>query len=336
MNFKSHFIHEWTIQAIRNFFVDRNFHEVDTPTLLAKIPIEPNLYPLKTKWTQRDFTFYLPTSPESALKRIISQGIGNCFAVAKVFRDLEDIGPTHNLEFSMLEWYEMNKTHHDIADTTKELILDVVHHVQQKLNLPQADFIIYQGNKIELGGDWYQFTLKELFQKYANIDLSKNLTADQIIATAKAKGYNVDGVTTWEPLYTQIFINEIESKIPQDKPFIIFDYPTQTSPLCQICPNSPGFSQRFEFYIGGMEIGNAYTELNNSQILKDNFETETKFRQDNKLPFHPYDQNFINACGKLPPCAGIGLGIDRLAMLLADTTNIEDVLYFPTSQLIKE
>jgi elongation factor P--beta-lysine ligase len=334
MNFQSHFIHEWTIQAIRQFFIDQNFHEVDTPTLLAKIPIEPNLYPLKTTWTQKDFTFYLPTSPESSLKKVIAQGIGDCFAIAKVFRDLEDIGPTHNLEFSMLEWYEMGKTHHDIAITTKNLVLDVVHQVQKKLNQPQSDIITYQGNQIDLGGDWYQFTLKELFQKYANIDLSKNLTAPEIIATAKAKGYNVDSVTTWEPLYTQIFINEIESKIPQDRPFIIFDYPTQTSPLCQICPDSPGFSQRFEFYIGGMELGNAYTELNNSEILKTNAETETKFRQDNNLPVHPYDQDFIDACGKLPPCAGIGLGVDRLAMLIADTDNIEDVLYFPTSKFI--
>ena len=85
-----------------------------------------------------------------------------------------------------------------------------------------------------------------------------------------------------------------------------------------------------------MEIGNPYTELNNSQILKDNFEEETKFRQENNLPFHPYDQKFVDACGQLPPCAGIGLGIDRLAMLLANSTNIEDVLYFSTSQLIKE
>jgi len=334
MNFQSHFIHEWTIQAIRNFFINRNFHEVDTPTLLAKIPIEPNLYPLKTTWNQKNFTFYLPTSPESSLKKVIAKGIGNCFAVAKVFRDLEDIGPTHNLEFSMLEWYEMGKTHHDIAITTKNLILDVVHQIQKKLNQPQSDTIIYQGNKIDFGSDWYQFTLQELFQKYANIDLSKNLTTSEIITTAKAKGYNVDGVTTWEPLYTQIFINEIESKIPQDKPFIIFDYPTQTSPLCQICPNSPGFSQRFEFYIGGMEIGNAYTELNNSEILKANAEAETKFRQDNNLPIHPYDQEFIDACGQLPPCAGIGLGVDRLAMLLADTAHIEDVLYFPTSKFL--
>jgi elongation factor P--beta-lysine ligase len=334
MNFQSHFIHEWTIQSIRQFFIDKNFHEVDTPTLLVKIPIEPNLYPLKTTWTQKNFDFYLPTSPESSLKKVIAEGIGDCFAISKVFRDLEDIGPTHNLEFSMLEWYEMGKTHHDIAITTKNLILDVLHQVQKKLNLPQADIITYQGNQIDLDGDWYQFTLKELFQKYANIDLSKNLTAPEIIATAKAKGYNVDNVTTWEPLYTQIFINEIESKIPQDKPFIIFDYPTQTSPLCQICPDSPGFSQRFEFYIGGMELGNAYTELNDSKILKDNFEVETKFRQDNNLPTHPYDQEFVDACGKLPPCAGIGLGVDRLAMLIADTANIEDILYFPTSKLL--
>jgi elongation factor P--beta-lysine ligase len=333
---QSHFIHEWTIQSIRNFFIDRNFHEVDTPTLLAKIPIEPNLYPLKTVWKNRDFVFYLPTSPESALKRVIAQGIGNCFAIAKVFRDLEDIGPTHNLEFSMLEWYEMGKNYRDIAKTTKELILSSLHSIQQKQNLSQSDTITYQSNQINLGGDWYEFTLSELFQKYANINLSKNLTTDQIIATALSKGYNTDGVTTWEPLYTQIFINEIENKLPKDKPVIIFDYPTQTSPLCQICPDSPGFSQRFEFYIGGMEIGNAYTELTDPKVLQKNFDIETKFRKENNLPTHPYDKKFVEACGKLPPCAGIGLGVDRLAMLFADTQNIEDVLYFPTSQLIKE
>lgn len=336
MNFQSHFIHEWTIQAIRNFFINRDFHEVNTPTLLATVPIEPNLYPLKTTWTQRDFTFCLPTSPESALKRVIAQGIGNCFTIAKVFRDLEDIGPTHNLEFSMLEWYEIGKTYYDIAKTTKELVLTSLHYIQQKLNLPQTNCIIYQENKIDLDSNWYQFTLQELFQKHAKIDLSKNLTTSEIIATAKSKGYNTDGIRTWEPLYTQIFINEIESKIPQDKPFIIFDYPTQISPLCQTCPDSPGFSQRFEFYIGGMEIGNAYTELTDSKTLKDNFDTETKFRQDNQLPLHPYDHKFIDACSQMPPCSGIGLGVDRLAMLFSNSRHIEDVLYFPTSQLIQE
>ncbi len=332
MDFTKHFIHEWTIQALRNFFIDKNFHEVDTPTLLPFLPIEPNLYPLKTTWTQKNKTFYLPTSPESSLKKLIAKGIGNCFTISKVFRDLEDIGPTHNLEFSMLEWYEMNKNYHDIAQTTQTLVLDIYHTILKKFNLLNTNILNYQNQQIDLTPPWYSFTLKDLFQQYANIDLSKNLTLKKIIATAISKGYNTDGVTTWEPLYTQIFINEIESKLPQDKPVIIFDYPTQLSPLCLPCPNFPEFSQRFEFYIGGMEIGNAYTELTDSKILQQNFEIETKFRQKNNLPLHPYDQEFVTTCGEMPPCAGIGLGIDRLTMLFANTQNIENVLYFPTSK----
>ena len=333
---QSYFIHEWTTQSIRDFFIKKNFHEVSTPTLLPSLPIEPNLYPLKSTWTQSNFTFYLPPYPESCLKKLIAKGIGNCFAISKSFRDLENIGPTHNLEFSMLEWYEMNKNYRDIAKTTKKLVLNSLHFIQKKLKQPQTDFIIYQGQKINLGDNWYQFTLQQLFQKYASIDLSKNLTAKQIIATAKSKGYNTKGITTWEPLYTQIFFNEIESKLPQDKPVIVFDYPTKTSLLCKTCPDSPGFSQRFELYIGGMEIGNAYTELTDSKALEQNFKTETKFRKENNLPIHPYDKEFISSCGQMPPCTGIGLGVDRLAMLFADTANIEDVLYFPTSKLIQE
>jgi len=334
MNFKTQFIKEWTVQALRNYFIDNNFHEVETPTLMPTIPIEPNLYALKTHWSEKDFDFYFPTSPESSLKKLISQGIGNCFAISKVFRDLEDIGPTHNLEFSMLEWYEMGKNYRDIADTTQKLVLDIYHSILKKQGKSATDLLTYQNQIINLSSPWYFFTLKELFQKFAGLDLSKNLTTEEIIATAKSKGYNTDGVTTWEPLYTQIFINEIESKLPQDKPVVIFDYPTQMSPLCLPCPNDPGFSQRFEFYIGGMEIGNAYSELNDSIALKASFEAETKFRQDNNLPSHPYDQEFIDACGQLPVCAGIGLGVDRLAMLFADSVNIEDVIYFPTSKFL--
>lgn len=333
--FKGQFIKEFVVQYIREFFISKNFHEIETPTLLPKIPIEPNLYPLKTVWQERKIDFYLPTSPESSLKKVIAKGVGNCFTISKVFRDLENIGPTHNLEFSMLEWYEMNKTHHDIAKTTQELILNCYHSVLKKQNKELTSILNYQNQNIDLSSPWYEFTLSQLFWKYANIDLSKNLDTNSILKTAKNKGYNVDGINTWEPLYTQIFINEIESKLPLDKPVIIFDYPTQLSPLCKKCPDSPGFSQRFEFYIGGMEIGNAYTELTDSQELERNFIEETKNRKENNLPVHPYDKEFVDAVGKMPECAGIGLGVDRLAMLFNNSQNIEDVLYFSTSQLIK-
>ncbi|MFA5828644.1 MAG: amino acid--tRNA ligase-related protein, partial [Candidatus Shapirobacteria bacterium] len=192
----------------------------------------------------------------------------------------------------------------------------------------------YQNTPIDLTPPWHRFTLQQLFLKYANIDLSKNLTPKNIIKAAKEKGYNTTGITTWEPLYTQIFINEIEPHLPTDKPVFIFDYPTQLSPLCLPCPDTPDFSQRFEFYIGGMEIGNAYTELTDGKIMKKNFIAESRFRNTHHLPNHPYDDRFVTAVSKLPSCAGIGLGVDRLSMLFANTPDISDVLYFSTQKLL--
>lgn len=334
MDFQKYFIKEYTLQAIRNYFIERGFHEVETPTLLTQVPLEPNLYTMKTRWQQRKIDFYLATSPESSLKKLIAQGIGNCFAISKVFRDLEDIGPTHNLEFSMLEWYEMQKDYRDIAETTESLVLSTYHKILKKLKLPKTNILTYPKTPIDLTPPWYRVTLKELFEKYGGFNLSKNLDLENLLKTAKDKGYTTDGITAWEPLYTQIFINEIENKLPKDKPVFIFDYPTQLSPLCKLCPKT-GYSQRFEFYIGGMEIGNAYTELTDYKILEENFKKEENFRKKNNLPSHPYDQGLIEATKNFPDCAGIGLGIDRLAMLFADTTDIEDVLYFPTSKLIK-
>lgn len=333
-NFQKHFIKEWTTQLIRNYFIDRNFHEVETPALMTSIPIEPNLYPLKTTWHQKNVDFYLATSPESSLKKLIADGIGNCFAISKVFRDLEDIGPTHNLEFSMLEWYEMGFDYHHLAETTENMILNIYHGIQNKLNIRITNLLTYQNHPIDLTPPWHRFTLSELFQKFAGINLSKNLDSSTIITTAKSKGYNVEGITTWEPLYTQIFVNEIEPNLPADKPVFIFDYPTQLSPLCKISQNNPRFSERFEFYIAGMELGNGYTELTDADILEKNFQAETEFRQTHHLPLHPYDQKLIEANRHLPECTGIGLGVDRLAMLFADTSRIEDVLYFPTAKML--
>jgi len=335
MNWQTYYIKEWTVQAVRHYFISRGFHEVETPVLLTQVPLEPNLFTMKTRWQERKIDFYLATSPESSLKKLIAKGIGNCFAISKVFRDLEDIGPTHNLEFSMLEWYEMGYDYKHIAKTTENLVLSTYHKVLKKLKLPKTNKLIYQGKQIDLTPPWHRFTLQELFQKYANMDLSQNLEVDSIIATAKTKGYNTKDTTSWEPLYTQIFINEVENNLPQDKPVFIFDYPTQLSPLCKPCPNSPGFSQRYEFYIGGMEIGNAYTELTDAKVLEENFKKEEEFRKRNHLPSHPYDRELIKATQNFSDCTGIGLGLDRLAMIFANTTNIEDVLYFPTSKLIE-
>lgn len=315
-------IRQHSIDLIRQFFQDQHFVEIDTPNLLPAIPIEPGLYAFKTTWHPKDVDFYLSTSPESSLKKLIANGIGNCFSIAHTFRDLEDIGPTHNLEFSLLEWYEMKKDYHHIKKTTEKLITHIHQGIQKKLGIKETNILTYQKQKIDLTPPWHQFNLNNLFKKFAQVDLSDNLKNTK------------DDDPNWEPWFTRIMLDKIEPNLPADKPVFIFDYPTRLSPLCQLCPNQAGFSQRFELYIAGMEIGNAYTELTNAKILEQNFKKETDFRQKNNLPLHPYDQNLVKTTKHFPDCTGIALGVDRLAMLFANTTDINDVLYFSTKKLI--
>lgn len=325
-DFKGQETRQKIIQLIRKYFLENKFVEVEVPIILPKLPLEPNLYSMETKWKFRDKSFYLITSPESSLKKIIAKKPANYFCISKVFRDLEDIGPSHNLEFSMLEWYEMEKSYKDIADTTEKLITFINRHLNRNQKLK------YQGKKIDLTSPWEKISMKDMFLQYAGMKLEENLTREEIFKTAKQKGYTVDETTEWEPIFNQIFINEVEPKLPKNRPIIIFDFPSLISPLCRKCANGPGFSERFEFYIGGMELGNGYGEERGSEKLKKAFRDEEKFREENKLPKHEIDFEFADACEKMPECAGIGVGIERLAMLFCDTTKIEDVLYFPTNQ----
>ena len=323
-SFHGQFIKEYTVQAIRLFFLSQNFHEVDTPLLLPSLPLEPGLFSLSCHWRHRHQDFYLATSPESSLKKLISQNIGNCFAISHVCRDLEDIGPTHNLEFSMLEWYEMSKDYHHMAKTTQKMILKVFHGIQQKQGLHPSNLLKYQTHTIDLSPPWPSATLNSLFKKYANIDLAKNLQKTD------------DNDPNWEPWFAKTMIDKIEPNLPLDRPFFIYDYPTRLSPLCQLCKNSPGLSQRFEFFIAGMEIGNAYTELTDDKILSQNFKREKAYRLKHHLPSHPYDQALVKATKNFPACTCIAIGVDRLAMLFANVSHIKDVLYFDTKHLLSQ
>ncbi|MBU4264891.1 hypothetical protein KKC08_01795 [Patescibacteria group bacterium] len=336
MKFHGQFIKEYTTQFIRNFFLKKNFHEIDAPALLPTLPIEPNIYPLKTHWKHANRDFFLSISPEASIKKLISLNIGNCFSISKTFRDSESIGPSHNLEFTLLEWYEINKNYKHIAQTTQKLILKTHQHIQKRLNNSPTNILQYQNISIDLAPPWPTFTLKQLFKKYANIDLAKNLTFSQIKKTAHKKGYNTKNIKKWEPLYDQILLNEIEPNLPKNKPIFIFDYPTRLSPFCVPCKNHPGFSQRFELYIAGIELANAYSELTSAKMLENNFKKELAFRQKHKLPTHPYDKELITSVKNFPKCTGIALGIERLAMLFANTTQISDVLYFPTKKLLSQ
>lgn len=309
-------IRQTTIQFIRQFFLKQNYTEVDTPSLLPSLPLEPGLYSFTVTSPRKKEKYHLATSPESSLKKLIAQGIGNCFSLAHAFRALEDIGPCHQPEFMMLEWYQMKKNYHHIAKTTQKLFLHLLHGIQQKQAKRKTNILSYQGRQIDFSPPWPSFTLQQLFSKFTNINLAQNLAATD--------PSNPD----WEPWFTQIMIDKIEPRLPQNQPVFIYDFPTRLSPLCQPCPQ-PHFSQRWELYIAGMEIANAYTELTNAATLAANFKREQLFRQKNKLPTHPYDQDLIKSTRHFPPCTGIAVGVDRLSMLFANASHINQVLYFP-------
>ncbi len=322
------------VQTIRDFFLQKNFEEIETPTLYPAYPIEPGITLFQTNWysghppdtqnpSPKTSPLYLAPSPETHLKKLLVNGTKDCFAFAKAFRN-EPSSPHHNPEFTILEWYELKKDYQDVLKTTQTLI----HHLSKKLN--NSSFITYQGQKIDLTPPWPKYSLKEAFQEFAALDLSKNLDFESIRETAQKKGYNVKDETEWEPFYNQIFLNEVEPKLLEkykNQPVVLTDYPTSQSPLCK--PKENGFSERFEFYIAGMELGDCYTELTNPDFQEKNFQKETSFRLKYNLPAHPYDKELIKALHSgLPDCSGIAIGIDRLAMLFSDTTNIKDVNHF--------
>lgn len=293
--------------------------EIDTPLLNPGYPLEPNIFLSPAVWQHKNKTFYLPPSPESSMKKLLSAGLGNCFTISKCIRDLEDLGPTHNLEFNMLEWYELDKNYQDVAQTTQELFAYLI----KELNFQSAvDF-----------ASWHTTTVKELFSLHAQIDLDSNSTFQEISKTAKKKGYNLDGIATWEPLYNQIWINEIEPNLPKNQPVLVYDFPERISTLCQPCKN-PLYGQRWELYINGLEFANCYTELTNSALQSKNFQREAQERQKLSQPVHPPDLDFLEGLNSLPECSGIAIGLERLAMFFAKTNNINDVVFFPTSEMI--
>lgn len=316
------FIREETIKSCRKFFDTKNFHEVITPTLNKALPLEPNLFSFETKWNKIDqnYKLYLSTSPESGLKKMLAENIGNCYAIAKCFRNLENNGTRHNPEFLMLEWYRVNANYKDIMRDTKNLVFYIIKNINKKF-----------GKNISLQKKWPVFSLEKLFKKYAKIDYKKIIDNDELFfAVAQNKGYNTQN-STWSQIYDQIFLNEIEPNLP-NVPFFLVDFPARISPLCAVKKAKPYLAERFELYLSGMEIANGNTENIDYKYVETAFQKEQKNRQSENLPSHDYDEEFISALKKMSESkktyAGIGLGIDRLAMFMADAKDISEVEFF--------
>lgn len=313
-------IREYVIKAIRQFFDTQEFHEIQVPVLNKALPLEPTLYSFKTSWNSKDnMDLYLATSPENALKKIISKGIGNCYAIGSSFRNLEDSGRKHNPEFLMLEWYRVDADYNDIIEDCKKLIEFV------------ESFLI--DNKIEFNcidfsdGYWHEYLMESLFKEHIGRGWLTLLSDTQMHEFCKTKGLSI-GNADWEQLYNQLFLNFIEDKLTDSLSLVIIkDFPAKISPLCKRSNEDPNIAERFEFYINGMEIGNGNSEQMDANLIEQNFILEKKHREKRNESVHPYDDEFVKAIRECPykKLAGIGLGVDRLAMALSGVDEIGKV-----------
>lgn len=320
-----YFVRENAIKAIRAFFEKERFHEVETPLLIARPPAESYLDVFETTLLDRHRKpkkAYLSTSPEVPLKKLIVAGIGNCYSLTKSFRNMETDSRLHNPEFTILEWYRVGATYINIMKDCEKLFRAIL-----------GDSIIYQGKLIDVAPPWERITVVEAFEKYARVNFEDFFNSAPAIAIKK--GYTVEKGTTWEQLYNQIFLNEVEPHLGRGKPTILCDFPSAMAALCKKRPDLR-FAERFELYIEGLELGDCYGELTDANEQELRFAAElVEIKRLGKTSYE-YDQDFIEALKVgLPECSGIALGIDRLVMLLADVTDIADIMFFPAKELFE-
>lgn len=310
--------------AVRAFFVGRGFLEVETPIVVAKPGMEPHLATFETKVLDDKggrYDAHLITSPEYAMKKLLAAGFERIFEITRCFRNGEPFGGTHNPEFSMIEWYRANSDYRAIMADTEEMVAAV------------AAVVGWNGH-IDLSAPWQRMTVAEAMSRYADIDLGRGIADPAWFRSAvAAKGCTVTPTDSFDDVFFKIFLRDVEPKLGIDRPIILYEYPRSMAALARLKKDDPRFAERFEVYAGGMELCNAFSELNDAAEQRHRLEEERAQRI--AMGKHDYgiDDQFIEAVGMMPESAGIALGLDRLVMLLTGASDIRDVLFFPAGDL---
>lgn len=306
------------INEIRNFFNSRGFLEVQTP-VLQPLYGGANARPFMTKHHELKMPLYLRISPELYLKRLIVGGFEKVYDINKNFRN-EGIDRSHNPEFMMLEWYEAYTDYNYQMRQFEELVSTVA------MKVLGTTKITYQGKAIDLTPPWGCLTMVDAIKEYAGIDVDA-LDGEEL--RQLVVNYNLEVPEETRGFIVNALFDElVESKL--DGPVFIINHPVEVSPLTKISRSDPRLVERFEPYVAGMEIGNGYSELNDPIDQRRRFEEQQKHK-DVDVEMHPMDEDFIEAIEYgMPPTGGVGLGIDRITMLLTDQPCIRDVILFPT------
>ena len=306
-----------TVAAVRRWFDGRGFVEVETPVLqplyggaLAR--------PFTTHHNALDRDLYLRIATELYLKRLIVGGIDRVYELGKDFRN-EGISHKHNPEFTMLEWYEAYADYEDIAGQLEQLVSEVA---QQVLGTTEVE---RDGEKIDLSPPWRRVTLRDAIKEASGIDVLEHPTREQLAA---AMGSEADEKEGWGKLVDGLLSKQVEPNLIQ--PTFIVDYPVELSPFAKRHRSEEGLVERWEAFVGGIEISNAFTELNDPDEQRRRFEQQREEIERGDEEAQPFDEAFVEALEQgMPPTGGAGLGIDRLVMILTGAKSLREVLLFP-------
>jgi lysyl-tRNA synthetase class 2 len=317
------------LTAGRRFFAERFYVEVDTPALQVSPGLEPHLRAFASELHDpRDGAAhrrYLHTSPEFAMKKLLAGGEPRIWQLAHVFRDGER-GATHHPEFAMLEWYRAGASYRDLMDECESLLAAA----QQAAG---AVVLRWQGRAADARLPFERLTVAEAFTRYTGIDLAASVGDPARLAAAAARiGIPAHPGDDWETLFFRIFLDRIEPRLGIGAPTILYDYPIAMAALSRPKPDDPAVAERFELYVCGLELANAFGELTDPAEQRRRFLADQARKQAVYGEIYPIDEDFLAALEHgMPESAGIALGFDRLVMLASGADHIEDVLWAPVS-----
>jgi elongation factor P--(R)-beta-lysine ligase len=320
--------------AVREFFAAAGYVEVDTPALQASPGLEPHLRAFATVLHDPEGgsgqTRYLHTSPEFAMKKLVAGGLPRIWQLAHVYRDGER-SATHHPEFAMLEWYRAGADYRDLMAECEGLL----RAVQEAAGAPA---LRWRGRSADARAPWQRLSVAEAFARHAGIDLLATAPApgrpDAALLARAADGIGIapHPGDDWEAVFFRIFLERIEPHLGIGAPTILHDYPLALAALSRAKPGDPRLAERFELYVCGLELANAFSELTDPAEQRRRFIADQARKQALYGESYPIDEDFLAALEQgLPDCAGIALGFDRLVMLATGADRIEQVLWAPVT-----
>lgn len=314
-------IRSQVMAGIRQFMVNKGFMEVETP-MMQTIPGGASARPFITHHNALDIDMYLRIAPELYLKRLVVGGFDRVFEINRNFRN-EGVSPRHNPEFTMMELYMAYADYRDLIELTEELFRTLTE------NVLGSSLVKYGDQEFDFGKPFAKLTMKEAICKYRPETVMADLDdMDKVVAIAQSIGIKIEKSWGLGRVQCEIFEEVAESHLIQ--PTFIIEYPAEVSPLARRNDDNPFITDRFEFFIGGREIGNGFSELNDAQDQAERFEDQVRQKEAGDAEAMFFDHDYITALEHgLPPTAGLGIGIDRMVMLFTDSHTIRDVILFP-------